>query len=241
MRALVPRRKSLEGVFAFNDLKKAARAELEKICVWQSYNPYAQIVEQHDQSNSVYFVASGRVRVVVYSSLGKIVTFRTLESGQMFGEIAAIDGKVRSSSVEALEVSLIAKITANTFWALIDSEPEFRNFVIQHLNQLVRSLSSRVYEFSTLSLQNRVHAEILRLAWSSRTNDNSAVIQQMPTHAELASRISTNREAVTRELNRLAEIGLIEKIGTKLHIKQFEQLVRLVEDATGESSHLHID
>lgn len=237
----MPISKTLEGVVAFNELKKATRAEIEKICIWQSYDPYAQIVEQHDQSNSVYFITSGRVRVVIFSSSGKIVTFRTLESGQMFGEIAAIDGKVRSSSIEALEACMIAKISKKTFWALIDSEPAFRNFVIQHLNQLVRSLSSRVYEFSTLSLQNRVHAEILRLAWPTKSNNNTAIIRQMPTHAEIASRVSTNREAVTRELNRLSEIGLVEKDGTTLHIKQFEQLVRLVEVATGESSHLHMD
>ena len=55
-----------------------------------------------------------------------------------------------------------------------------------------------------------------------------------PTHVEIASRVSTHREAVTRELNRLAKIGIIERRGGTLLIKDLDHLGQMVQDATGE-------
>ena len=68
----------------------------------------------------------------------------------------------------------------------------------------IRSLTTRVYElFSTLAVNNRIQAELLRLASFTCQGGNSARIAPAPTHVEIASRVSSHREAVTRELNRL--------------------------------------
>ena len=55
-----------------------------------------------------------------------------------------------------------------------------------------------------------------------------------PTHVEIASRVSTHREAVTRELNRLFRIGIIEQRGGTLLVKDVERLAEMVHDATGK-------
>jgi CRP/FNR family cyclic AMP-dependent transcriptional regulator len=106
--------------------------------------------------------------------------------------------------------------------------------VLQHLTRLVRSLSTRVYEFSTLAVQNRIHAELLRLAREGEAAERGVLIAHPPTHSEIASRISTHREAVTRELNRLAKLGIVERRGTALLIADLGRLARMVAEATGE-------
>ena len=55
-----------------------------------------------------------------------------------------------------------------------------------------------------------------------------------PTHVEIASRVSTHREAVTRELTRLTRIGIVKRSGDALLVSDVERLTQMVQDATGE-------
>lgn len=98
----------------------------------------------------------------------------------------------------------------------------------------IRALTTRVYEFSTLAVKNRIQAELLRLANLACTEGKSARIVPAPTHVEIASRVSTHREAVTRELNRLCKIGITERQGSALLVKDIERLAEMVHEATGE-------
>ncbi|MEE8334557.1 MAG: helix-turn-helix domain-containing protein, partial [Alphaproteobacteria bacterium] len=90
-------------------------------------------------------------------------------------------------------------------------------------------------EFSTLAVNNRIHAELLRLAMSAGINDNVSEISPAPTHAEIASRISTHREAVTRELNELAQAGVLEKRNRALVVRDIAWLQDVVALKLGET------
>jgi CRP-like cAMP-binding protein len=114
------------------------------------------------------------------------------------------------------------------------NDPEVSASIHRQLAGLVRSLTERVFEFSTLAVKNRVHAELLRLARDHMEGENTAVISPLPTHAQIAARVSTHREAVTRELNALERSGLIERRGGTLIIPDFARLARTVEEVLGE-------
>jgi CRP/FNR family cyclic AMP-dependent transcriptional regulator len=98
----------------------------------------------------------------------------------------------------------------------------------------IRELTTRVYEFSTLAVRYRIQAELLRLANLSACQGKIANIIPAPTHAEIASRTSTHREAVTRELNRLSKFGILEQKNRVLLVKDIDRLNELVHDAIGE-------
>ena len=94
----------------------------------------------------------------------------------------------------------------------------------------VRALTARIYEFSTLAVRNRIHAELLRLSRNETGGGNCGLIEPAPTHAELASRVATHREAVTRELRRLMKLGLLDKDGRGLVITDLERLAEMVRE-----------
>ena len=98
----------------------------------------------------------------------------------------------------------------------------------------IRELTNRVYEFSSLDVANRTRAELLRLALAGHRQGRSAKIAPAPTHAEIASRVSTHREAVTREINRLSKLGILERQGGALIVKDIERLEDMVHEASGE-------
>ena len=144
------------------------------------------------------------------------------------------DGQPRSADVVANRDSLIASMSANVFWEVLADHPIVAATILKQLTKQIRDLTERVFEFSTLAVRNRIQAELLRLAREHAGDKDSAVISPALTHAEFASRVSTHREAVTRELNNLARAGLIEQHGRVLIIRNIGQLARLVEEVLGE-------
>ncbi len=208
--------------------------ELARICKWKDYEAGEQILNYHDPSTEVFFLAAGKVRVIIYSAEGKAVLFTDLRPGAMFGEIAAIDQAARSAGVESLEMSTIASLTAGQFESLLLREPAVAVAALRHVTSEVRRLSERVIEFSTLAVQNRIHAELLRLAAESGQQKGQALLSPAPSLSDIADRISTHREAVSRELSRLGSTGLLRREGGDLRITDVARLERFVREAKGE-------
>lgn len=225
---------NLAGIALLGQLPPAQLEPLAKACRWRRYDAGQQIVGHQDEGTDVFFVVAGEVHVVIYSPAGKEVSFGDLDAGSTFGEIAAIDGKPRSATIAAVTDSLVASMPAETFRDVLRRHPEVSSKVLEQLANLVRNLSHRVFEFSVLAVKNRIHAELLRLARRHGVDGNRAVISPAPTHSEIASRLSTHREAVTRELNQLSRDGLIARGDGTLVISNISRLAQMVEEVTGE-------
>lgn len=225
---------SLAGIDVFSGLEAEALKDIERRCTHRRYEPGEPIVSHLDTSDDVFFLVSGDVRVTIYSLDGKAVSFRDLGPGAVFGEYPAIDGGPRSASVEAKTSCLIASMPATTFRELLQTEPRVAQSLMSQFAKTIRALTTRVYEFSTLAVNNRIHAELLRLASSAPRRGSAAHIAPAPTHIEIASRIGTHREAVTRELNRLSRIGLIDRQSGAIVVKDVDRLAEMVHDVTGE-------
>jgi CRP-like cAMP-binding protein len=206
---------------------------LARECAWRNCSPGQQIISREADDRDLYLIVSGRVRVTIYSAGGRQVTFRDLGAGECFGDVAAIDGKPRSADVVALESSLLAAMPPAVFSGLLREEPLIAERVAQRLASLVRALSERVIDLSTLGVQNRIHAELLRLAREAGVAGNTARIVPTPKHTDIASRVSTYREQVTREVSALVKIGILERADHALVIRDFARLERLVEEVRG--------
>lgn len=220
---------TLAGINLFNDLKTSQRKEIVDICRGMTVPSKSVVVDQFDLSKEVYFIVSGTVRVTYYSKFDKEVSFREQYPGEMFGELSAIDGEARSAHIRALtDVSLVV-IQAEDFINLLDKYPTLSLKVMQHLSLLIRSLSERVIEFSALQVNRRVHNELIRISKRSESKGKRIIISPSPTHIELANRVSTHREAVTRELNSLEDRNILERNNQYWEIPDIMVLERMVE------------
>ena len=225
---------SLAGIAILARLSPEALARVQQRCSFRRYEPGESIVDYLDQTDEVFFIISGEVRVTIYSLAGKVVSFRELGPGEVFGEYPAIDRGPRSASVEARSSCVVATLPGAAFRELIENEPVVALAMLPQLVTKIRALTTRVYEFSTLAVSNRIQAELLRLASVGKKEGRGARIAPTPTHTEIAARVSTHREAVTRELTRLARLGVIEREKHALVVKDLERLAEMVHAATGE-------
>lgn len=225
---------TLADIAIFSALPAGALAAIHRRCSWRRYAPGESILAYLDESDDVFFVAEGEVCVTIYSAVGKVVSFRNLGPGSIFGEYAAIDGAPRSASVEARTECHVASMGAPAFRTLLETESVVAHALIRDLVRNLRNLTKRVYEFSTLAVNNRIQGELLRLASLAPREGKSARLAPAPTHSEIASRVSTHREAVTRELSRLSRIGIIVRQDKALVIRDLDRLAAMLHEMTGE-------
>ncbi len=228
------RHDGLDQISIFRSLTAEQRADVQARCVWKSFAEQQTIVQHEDNSTDVYFLLSGRARVLIYSAAGRAVDFRDFKAGQFFGEYSAIDGRKRSANVVALERCSVASMPGATFRAVLERYPTVMLTLLEAAVAQIRTLTERVVEFSTLPVKVRIHAEVLRLAMAGTISGNEARVTSPPTHHEIANRISTNREAVTRELNHMEAIGVIQRNGTHELVCYLAELRRLLDGERGD-------
>ena len=227
-------RETLENFEIFKEVPAEAVEIYSKRCVWKRFETHQALIEYKDTTRDVFFISSGRARATHYAASGREISFRDLGPGEMFGEISAIDGLPRSISIVALTEMLVAIMPANVLRNLMREYEQSATALMLRMTRLIRGLSERVVEFSTLGVQDRIRVELLRLARKSSPGQNTAVIFPVPTHTEFANRISTHREAVTRELSNLCRAGLLERHDCSLIVRDVEKLSMIVSDALGE-------
>lgn len=225
----------LRRIAVLEGLSDATLEALARDCAWRNCAAGQHIITRDSNDRSVHLIIAGRVRVTVYSRAGRQVTFRDAEQGEMLGEMAAIDGMPRAADAIALESTLIASMTPAVFMQLLREQPVVATRVLAQLAALVRGLTDRVMDLSTLGVQNRIHAELLRLARLGAQHDSRAVLDPAPRHVDIAARVSTNREQVTRELSALAKSGLLRKEGRALVVSDLRALEALVYEVRGSA------
>lgn len=237
MTATAPARSSLalRRIALFEGLGDACLDRLAAECDWRQVEARMPLYTRLSDGGEVYFLVSGRVRITTYSVQGREVAFRDCGPGEHFGDLSAIDGQPRSADVVTLEPALLASLRPDAFVALMQREPVVAVRMMRYLTSLVRRLTERVIDLSTLGVQTRLHTELLRLAHAAGVHNNTARIAPAPPHADLASKISTNREQVTRELNTLTRRGLLRKDGARvLVVTDVRALEALVAEVRGD-------
>ena len=233
MPALPSNRTSLVGLRRIEILSGLEPAVIEALAGrlnWRRARADERIISRDASDRDVYLVVGGRVQVAAFSAGGKQVTYREIGAGELFGELAAIDGRVRSADVIALEDSLLASMSPSIFLEMMFTHRIVSEHVLRRLAGSVREMTDRVFQLSTLGVRNRVHAELLRLARLGTVAGNQARIAPAPRHGDIANRVSTYREQVTRELSRLYSQGLLARDGRCLVVCDLAALERMVTE-----------
>lgn len=224
---------TLSNIRILSDLSAEDIARLDERCNWRVVGKQEVIIDRQSDSREVYFIVNGRVRIVNYSLSGREVTFDDFVDGDHFGELSALDSQPRSANVLALENTTVASMSHETFRGLLMEHPEIAVRIMVDMSHIIRTSTERIMDLSTLGANNRVHAELLRLAQPCAEDDNTAMIKPIPIHGDIASRVSTTRETVARVLSDLSKSGLVKRENDRLIVLDVEQLTDMVEQFRG--------
>ena len=193
-----------------------------------NYHTGEMVLSESDTGDDVFFVLDGLARAATFTDLGREVFYSDLPKGEAFGIFAAIDGQPRSANVFAKMPSRIARLSANKFREVLYGNPRVSEAFMRYLVDRIRDLSNRMTEATTLSTEQRLCAQLLRMC--EKTSDETGHIDKLPTQQELATRIFSQRESVGREMSKLTDQGLIERQGRSLRILSLHGLERKLSD-----------
>ncbi len=215
---------ALAQVGTLADLPAAVLERLADALRTQRFDKGATVVRHNDDSRELYVIISGAVRVSLVGSTGRSLTYQILPAGEMFGEVSAVDGDGRSANVIAEEESVLGSLSAQAFLELARTSPEFALVILKRLARLNRRLTSRLFEYHTYDVRGRVYLELLRQ--TQKNPDQSITI----TDRDMASRVGTTRENVSRIHGSLRDAGLIVRDKSRLTVTDRPALEAMLTD-----------
>ncbi|NBJ09846.1 Crp/Fnr family transcriptional regulator [Microvirga arsenatis] len=215
-------------------LFKGLEIELERFearANWRRFDPDEVLVDFDEPSTDVYFLLSGEVRVLMRTASGKEVILYEMKPGDLFGELAALDGVPRSANVTALTRGEACVMPASVFKELLFSHQAVAERLFCLMASRIRELNARFMEQTVLDLRHRLYSELLRLSTPRQDKSGERVITPPPFHHIVAARIGCRREQITREFTMLTQEGLIERTRGALILRQPDVLKARVAEA----------
>lgn len=188
----------------------AALARFAAHARWIDAGPDQALVDFDDVTTDVYFVMQGSVRVLVRTANGEQTQILgDFATGDLVGEMSAIDNAPRSARVEALVRTRLCAVPATAFLDLALTSQSLGLRLMRLLTARIRAQNRRLLEYTALPTRLRLAAELLRL--SRVRPDGTRAVSPPPTQDELAARIGARRETVSRELSMLTRAGLVRR------------------------------
>ncbi len=151
------------------------------------------------------------MKIALPSESGEEAILTTLREGDVFGELALLDGAPRSASATALVATETVVLPRDKFSELVATEPVFRDAVLVSLAGELRRLTTHVEELHFLDMTGRLAARLVRLAAESGSTDPKGAIRLRAslTQTELASMVGCTRQSVNKLLGQFSETGLV--------------------------------
>lgn len=205
--------------FALDTLDRIAA-----ICRQQHLVAKAVLFLKGDPSDGLYAIRRGVIRISTSDDHGQQMTMNLLGGGDVFGEIALLDGRFRTADAVAIEDTDVFFLPRKDFLYLLSSEPAIALHVIELLCGRLRDLIERMEEATFLPAETRLARRILMLA-----ADYGMVVHA--SQEELAALAGVTRETVNRQLQRWKRAGVLALGRGRLIIHDLDDFRRLTRNA----------
>jgi CRP/FNR family cyclic AMP-dependent transcriptional regulator len=199
----------LRSVPLFADLEESELERFSRVAVPRSFPAATRVFHEGDHSDACYIVRSGSFRVTREHSDGRAITLATLSPGEVFGELAMLDGEVRSASVEALDDGELLALPAGEVRALLRRHPDTTVKLIAALVRRLRAANERISRQSFQTVPSRVAGVLAQLVAEEGPPGNEGEVTIRMNQADLAQLAGTSRESVSRFLADLERAGVV--------------------------------
>jgi CRP/FNR family transcriptional regulator/CRP/FNR family cyclic AMP-dependent transcriptional regulator len=201
---------ALRQIGLFSGLSDAALAMLASRVRLKSLRRGEVLFHKDDPGTTLYLVRAGRIKISVFSSEGKEAIFTVHRPGDVFGELALLDGAPRSATATALEPSRLLTLDRSAFVAFLKEQPDASLILLAELATRVRRLSAQVEDLMFLDIPGRLARTLLRLGEQhGRKTPQGIEIDLQITQTELGGMVGATRVSVNRLLHWFADRGLI--------------------------------
>jgi CRP-like cAMP-binding protein len=218
----------LRKIPLLSDLNEEEMVKVRAELRIRQYAKREVVLHKGGSGDGLLFLLSGQLQVIDITEDGRAVGLRMLAPGDFFGEIALINNSTRSASVVATTEVLVAFLPAPLAMHLFAHSPSVARKMMEHLAQKIQRDSEFRALLSINNTAKRIYTYIA-LMQQVPAKDGRTVVENLPTHQDIANMINTSRETVTRALLTLAQQGIVQKDAHRLIIVKPEALQKLVQ------------
>ena len=199
----------LQRVPLFSELSREDLEQISRVAVARNYPRGVRVFHEGDRSDACYIVRSGDLRVTREHPDGRAIALATLGPGDIFGELAMLDGEARSASVEALSPCELLALPAGDVRRMLQSSSEITVKLVVALTRRLREANERIARQSFQTVPSRVAGVLSQLIAEETPLESRDGITIRMTQADLAQLAGTSRESVSRFLAVLERAGVV--------------------------------
>jgi CRP/FNR family cyclic AMP-dependent transcriptional regulator len=212
----------------FQGADEKALRELESIAVCHEYPKNNVLFHQDDPARAVFLVLRGEVKITLINEEAREVIVSLVRPGGLVGLIAILDGGPQPANAVTLSRSWLARFNGSDLLGWVDSNRAMQAALLRELAVSVRQAYQRIGEHALLSVKERLFAALLEIAEREGEPQpgREGIVFTRPTHQELADRIGSSREVVSRMLKELLDADLLEAEGKVIRVPESALVLR---------------
>lgn len=211
----------LRRVPLFDSLGECELEALSELTFTRTFAQDQLIILAEEMGDTLFIVRRGQVKVSLIHATGKEFILSLLGEGEFFGELAILDERPRSANVVAMVETELLMLRRRDFLGLVRRVPDIAVALLEALAARLRRTDEQIGGLALLDVHNRVAQTIMRLAVDQGVvSDEGLLLEQRPTHQQLANMAGTTRETVTRVLSQLERDGYVSSSGRRLLIRR---------------------
>ncbi|HXV26049.1 MAG TPA: Crp/Fnr family transcriptional regulator [Alphaproteobacteria bacterium] len=215
------------GSFLFRDLSPELLDRVVRLTHTQRCRRGTFVFHMGDEGDALYGVVRGMIRIWIPGADGRELTIALMERGDIFGEIALLDGLPRTANATAIDDTSLIAIDRPHFVDLLEREPRIARHIIELLCERLRATTDRFSEDAFLSLKARLakRLEALMIGYGEHCPEGMRIGLKL-SQTDLANMLGVTREAVNKQLGAWSQRGLIQHTRGTIIIRDPQGLKR---------------
>jgi CRP-like cAMP-binding protein len=219
---------AVQNLSIFNGVGDEALQELTSMARCHDYPKNNILFYQGDPPDSAFLVVSGRVKCTLMNEEGREVVLYVVRPGGLLGLIAALDGRPQPANAITAEPSRLARFSVADFAAWLEQQQMMQKVLLREMGRRVRDAYQKIGEHALMGVKERLLMALLDIAEreGEPEPEGEVIVFTRPTHQELANRIGSSREVVSRLLKELLESDLLHAEGRVIHVPESALVLR---------------
>ena len=203
--------------------------ELLSLATIERFGADDVIFHKGDPGDRLYAILSGRVGINTVSRDGKEIILNILDPGEVFGEIAVLDGKRRTAGAAAMQPTKLVRIGRTEFLPFLERHPKLCLRVIEVLCERLRWTSDIIEDTIFLDIPRRLAKRLLTLIERhGQAVEGGVKIDMKLSQEDLGNMLGATRESVNKGIRALAQRDLISHEGGYIIVHDVDFLERLL-------------
>ena len=227
---LSDRRALLTSNYMFQDLPPELIDRIVNLSVTKKVRAGEALFYKSDEGDALYGIQSGRIRISTSTPGGQELVLNIIEEGEIFGEIALLDGKPRTADAIAIDNCELMVIHRRDIRHLLEKEPALALHFLELAGARLRWLSDRIEDSAFLDVAGRLAKQLLHMAEiAGEQTPEGIMIKLQPSQSELGQMLGTSRISVSKHLRRWRDRDWVKLSRGSVLLKQPDALQNIID------------